>query len=117
LSEVKGQVVEAIKGTITGMGIGRDEEKPQDSPLESTAVKGERMAVEKGVGTGARSAVKETVMGMVMVRDEEKPQDSPLESTAVKGEMIAVEKGAGTGAGADEEPQQIASKLYASASK
>ena len=62
-------------------------------------------------------AVKETAKGMGTGRDQEKLQGSPLESAEVKGKRVAAEKGAGTGAGSDEEPQRIASRLCASASK
>ena len=50
-------------------------------------------------------------------RNQEKLQESPLESAEGKCESVAAEKGAGTGAGSDEEPQRIASMLYASALK
>ena len=55
MTEARGQVVKAVKETATGMGTGRDREKLQDSPLESAGVKGERVAAEKGAGTGAGS--------------------------------------------------------------
>ena len=40
-----------------GMGLWRDQEKLQDSPLESTEVKNESMTAEKRVWTGVVTGV------------------------------------------------------------
>ena len=87
LIEARGQVVEAVKETVMGMGTGKNQEKLQDTPLESAEVKGESMSAEKGVGMGVGTGVGTGPTGV------------------------------GTVSGTDEEPQRIASRLYVSASK